>query len=92
MGKWFLGAFSAFRQTYYFIRSAVHSIAMSVEEKKGAIDAWNKHVEGTAQKHKFASFSSVAEAAFCATFKRGVLARGNLTEIEKLEILAFIKC
>ncbi len=64
---------------------------MSAEEKKVALSAWIKHVEGTAQKHKFASFSSVAEAAFCETFKRGVLARGNLTKEEKLEILAFVK-
>ena len=64
---------------------------MSDEEKKVAISAWNKHVEGTNNKHKFLSFSSVAEAAFCETFKRGVLARGNLTKEEKIEILAYMK-
>ena len=65
---------------------------MSEEEKKGAIDAWNKHVEATTRKNKFMSFSSVAEEAFCESFRRGVLARGNLTEKEKLEILAYMKC
>ncbi|VVC03581.1 Uncharacterised protein [Candidatus Burarchaeum australiense] len=83
--------FSEFKTTYAFILSAAHSITMSVEEKKGAIDAWSKHVAGTAQKHKFASFSSVAEEAFCETFKRGILADKNLTKEEKREILESMK-
>jgi len=83
--------FSQFKLTYYFIHSKAHNRYMSAEEKQEAVDAWNKHVEGTTHKHKFLSFSSVAEAAFCETFRRGVLADGNLTDEEKLEILACMK-
>jgi len=86
-----MGVFWAFENTYYLIHSKVHSIPMSAEEKQGAIVAWNKHVEGIARHHKFMSFSAVAEAAFCETFKRGVLAHETLAEEEKLEILAYMK-
>ncbi|MFH1285295.1 MAG: hypothetical protein ABIH99_01810 [Candidatus Micrarchaeota archaeon] len=64
---------------------------MSVEERQGAVEAWNKHVEGNTQKHKFATFSSVAEAVFCESFRSSILAHEKLTEKEKLELLAYIK-
>ena len=64
---------------------------MSEEEKKGAIDAWNKHVDGTNRKHKFVSFSSVAEEVFCDTFRTGIGALRSLTKKEILEIFTYTK-
>lgn len=64
---------------------------MSVEEKQRIIDAWDKHIERTNCQHKFASFSSIAEEAFCETFRMGIMAHGSLTKKEKLEICAYAR-
>lgn len=64
---------------------------MGAQEKQDTIDAWNKHITRTISQHKYLSFSSDAEEDFCDQFKTGVLAHGNLTKKEKLEILLCAK-
>ncbi len=64
---------------------------MSAEQKKKFLEAWNKHVESNQNKHKFSSFSSVAEDVFCESFKRGVMANEKLTDDEKQEIIEYME-
>ncbi|MBI4399695.1 hypothetical protein HY570_03005 [Candidatus Micrarchaeota archaeon] len=64
---------------------------MSEKEKQRIIEAWNKHVEGIARQHKYATFSSAAEEDFCETFRNGILAYESLTKKEKLEICAYAR-
>ena len=64
---------------------------MSAEETRRFIDEWDKHVEKTEVKRKQASFSSVAEAIFCETFRKGILAHEYLTEKERLAICKYAK-
>ena len=79
------------KTTHYLIFYEVHNTSMSTEEKQKVIHAWDKHLEETVCKHKFASFSSVAEEVFCEAFRNGIIAHGTLTKKEKLEICAYSK-
>jgi len=83
--------FSEFTVTHYLIFSAVHNVFMGTEEKQRITDAWDKHIERTICQHKFASFSSIAEEAFCETFRNGIMAHGSLTKKEKLEIFTYTR-
>lgn len=62
---------------------------MVAEQKNIVISAWNRHIDGLGRQHKHSRFSSVAEAAFCETFKTGVNAHRSLTKKEKTEIFAY---
>ncbi|MCX6777560.1 MAG: hypothetical protein NT157_01615 [Candidatus Micrarchaeota archaeon] len=64
---------------------------MVKEEKQRFLEAWGKHIEGTTLQHKFSSFSSVGEAVFCESFRRGILAHRSLTKKEKREICTYTK-
>ncbi len=64
---------------------------MSSEEKKSLLEAWDNHIHWIACQQKNLRFSSVAEADFCDTFRKGILAHKGLTKKEKLEVCAYTK-
>ncbi|MFH1471250.1 MAG: hypothetical protein ABIF01_05860 [Candidatus Micrarchaeota archaeon] len=64
---------------------------MVADQKRLILDAWDKHTDALARQQRLLRFSSVADAAFCETFKNGILAHKCLTKKEKLEICAYTK-